>query len=98
MADMSHIAGMVAAGLGPSPFEYADIVTTTADKTLRGPRAALIFYRVGERARMRKGEIINYDLGAKINDAVFPGLQGGPHHHEIAGQPPLLPLRLQDWP
>lgn len=73
MADISHIAGLVAAGEHPSPFQYADVVTTTTHKTLRGPRAALIFYRLGER-----------ELGKKIDKAVFPGLQGGPHLNNIA--------------
>uniref|UniRef100_A0A915EB70 Serine hydroxymethyltransferase n=1 Tax=Ditylenchus dipsaci TaxID=166011 RepID=A0A915EB70_9BILA len=75
MADMAHIAGLVAAGVGPSPFEYADIVTTTTHKTLRGPRGALIFYRKGVRSVNTKGESIMYDLGSKIDSAVFPGLQ-----------------------
>ncbi len=74
MVDMSHIAGLVAGGVYPSPFEYADIVTTTTHKTLRGPRSALIFAKIDER-----------DLGKKIDKAVFPGLQGGPHQNQIAG-------------
>ncbi len=74
MVDMSHIAGLVAGGVYPSPFEYADIVTTTTHKTLRGPRSALIFAKTDER-----------DLGKKIDKAVFPGLQGGPHQNQIAG-------------
>lgn len=74
MVDMSHIAGLVAGGVYPSPFEYADIVTTTTHKTLRGPRSALIFAKNDER-----------DLGKKIDKAVFPGLQGGPHQNQIAG-------------
>uniref|UniRef100_A0A183BTL1 Serine hydroxymethyltransferase n=1 Tax=Globodera pallida TaxID=36090 RepID=A0A183BTL1_GLOPA len=84
MADMAHIAGMVAGGVCPSPFQYADIVTTTTHKTLRGPRGALIFYRKGVRSVNAKGEKILYDFDAKINAAVFPGLQGGPHNHSIA--------------
>ncbi|KHJ80046.1 glycine hydroxymethyltransferase [Oesophagostomum dentatum] len=84
MADMAHISGLVAAGLIPSPFEYADIVTTTTHKSLRGPRGALIFYRKGVRSTNAKGEKIMYDIGDKINGAVFPGLQGGPHNHTIS--------------
>ncbi|KAL3113480.1 hypothetical protein niasHT_013590 [Heterodera trifolii] len=84
MADMAHIAGMVAGRVCPSPFEHADIVTTTTHKTLRGPRGALIFYRKGVRSINEKGEKIMYDFEAKINAAVFPGLQGGPHNHSIA--------------
>jgi glycine hydroxymethyltransferase len=70
MADIAHISGFVATGLMKNPFDYCDIVTSTTHKTLRGPRAALIFFkRVLERT---------------INDAVFPGLQGGPHQNQIA--------------
>ena len=73
MVDMSHIAGLVAGREYPSPFLFADVVTTTVHKTLRGPRAALIFARADER-----------ELGKKIDKAVFPGLQGGPHENQIA--------------
>ncbi|XP_072931882.1 serine hydroxymethyltransferase isoform X2 [Epargyreus clarus] len=85
MADMAHISGLVAAGVIPSPFEYCDIVTTTTHKTLRGPRAGVIFFRKGVRSVNAKGEKVMYDLESKINQAVFPGLQGGPHNHAIAG-------------
>jgi glycine hydroxymethyltransferase len=74
MVDMSHIAGLVAGKAYPSPFPYADVVTTTTHKTLRGPRAALIFVRRDERG-----------LDKKIDKAVFPGIQGGPHINQIAG-------------
>lgn len=73
MVDMSHIAGLVAGGAYPSPFPYADIVTTTTHKTLRGPRGALIFAKIDERG-----------LDKKIDKAVFPGLQGGPHINQTA--------------
>lgn len=73
MVDMSHFAGLVAGRGYPSPFEYADIVTTTVHKTLRGPRSAIIFSRKDDR-----------ELGKKIDKAVFPGLQGGPHANQIA--------------
>ncbi len=73
MVDMSHFAGLVAGRQYPSPFEYADVVTTTVHKTLRGPRSALIFSKIDER-----------ELGKKIDKAVFPGLQGGPHLNQIA--------------
>lgn len=73
MVDMSHIAGLVAGKVYPSPFEYADIVTTTTHKTLRGPRSALIFVKKDSR-----------ELDKKIDKAVFPGLQGGPHMNQIA--------------
>jgi len=84
MADMAHISGLVAAKVIPSPFEYCDIVTTTTHKTLRGPRAGVIFFRKGVRKVTKAGEIL-YDLEDKINEAVFPGLQGGPHNNAIAG-------------
>lgn len=73
MIDMSHFAGLVAGKEYPSPFEYADVVTTTVHKTLRGPRSAIIFAKKDER-----------ELGKKIDRAVFPGLQGGPHLNQIA--------------
>jgi len=85
MADMAHVAGLVAAGQAPSPFEYCDVVTSTVHKTLRGPRAGIIFYRKGVRSVDNKGNKVMYDIESKINLAVFPGLQGGPHNHAIAG-------------
>jgi len=85
MADMAHVGGLVAAGLVPSPFEYCDVVTSTVHKTLRGPRAGIIFYRKGVRSVDAKGNKVMYDIGEKINLAVFPGLQGGPHNHAIGG-------------
>ncbi|KAI8114444.1 hypothetical protein M9434_002568 [Picochlorum sp. BPE23] len=87
LADMAHISGLVAAGLVPSPFEYADVVTTTTHKSLRGPRGAMIFYRKGETGKTDKktGKPVMYDLEGPINFSVFPGLQGGPHNHTISG-------------
>ena len=84
MSDMAHISGLVVAGVVPSPFEYSDIVTTTTHKTLRGPRAGVIFYRKGLKTTTKTGEKVFYDYESKINAAVFPGLQGGPHNNAIA--------------
>ncbi len=72
MADIAHIAGLVATGLHPSPFGLADIVTTTTHKTLRGPRGGMIFCK--------------QELAKKVDSAVFPGMQGGPLQHVIAGK------------
>jgi len=84
LADMAHISGLVAAEVIPSCFPYADVVTTTTHKSLRGPRGAMIFYRKGQKGTDKKGNPIMYDLESKINFSVFPGLQGGPHNHTIA--------------
>ena len=73
MVDMAHIAGLVAAGLHPSPVPYADVVTTTTHKTLRGPRGGLILCRDAE-------------FGKQFNKAIFPGIQGGPLMHVIAAK------------
>merc|ERR1712057_14017 len=74
MADMAHISGLVATGLHPSPFQYCDVVTTTTHKSLRGPRAGMIFFKYGEKFP---------DIKERIDMAVFPALQGGPHNHQI---------------
>jgi len=73
MVDIAHIAGLVAAGLHPSPMEYADVVTTTTHKTLRGPRGGLILCKDAE-------------FGKQFNKAIFPGIQGGPLMHVIAAK------------
>lgn len=74
MADMAHVAGLVAVGLYPSPLPYADVVTTTTHKTLRGPRGGLILCRENE------------EIEKKFNSSVFPGMQGGPLMHVIAAK------------
>merc|ERR1712226_1796093 len=76
MADIAHISGLVATKQHPSPFEYSDVVTTTTHKSLRGPRAGMIFFKYSEKIP---------DIKEKIDMAVFPGLQGGPHNHQIGG-------------
>ena len=78
MVDMAHISGLVAAGVVDSPFAYADIVTSTTHKTLRGPRSGMIFAR--RSCEKRNGD----DLMKAIDAAVFPALQGGPHNNQIA--------------
>jgi len=75
MADIAHISGLVATGCHISPFEHCDIVTTTTHKSLRGPRAGMIFFRYDEEKYP--------DIKDRIDMAVFPGLQGGPHNHQI---------------
>ncbi|KAG5832857.1 serine hydroxymethyltransferase, cytosolic [Anguilla anguilla] len=86
MADISHVSGLIAAGVTPSPFDHSDIVMTTTHKSLRGCRAGIIFYRKGVRSVDPKtGKETLYNLEGPINQAVFPGLQGGPHNHAIAG-------------
>merc|ERR1711957_888449 len=74
MADIAHISGLVATEQHPSPFEHCDVVTTTTHKSLRGPRSGMIFFRYSEAYP---------DIKDRIDMAVFPGLQGGPHNHQI---------------
>lgn len=82
MVDMAHIAGLVAAGLHPSPVPYADVVTTTTHKTLRGPRGGIILFRE------------KYEK--QINREVFPGIQGGPLEHVIAAKAVALKEAMED--
>ena len=88
MCDMAHTSGLVAASVVASPFEHCDVVTTTTHKSLRGPRAGMIFMRRGEKPadRLKRGEApgTQHDYEDKIDFAVFPSLQGGPHNHQIA--------------
>lgn len=87
LADMAHVSGLVAGKAAANPFPYADIVTTTTHKSLRGPRAAMIFFRKGP----KRPQVLNkndntqqmYDYERKINEAIFPGMQGGPHNNAI---------------
>jgi len=82
VADIAHIAGLVVAGLHPSPIPYADIVTTTTHKTLRGPRSAIIMCK--------------QELARAVDKWVFPGLQGGPHMHVIAAKAVCFKEAMQD--
>ncbi|XP_073995766.1 serine hydroxymethyl transferase isoform X1 [Rhodnius prolixus] len=83
-ADMAHVSGLVAAEVIPAPFKHCDVVSTTTHKTLRGPRAAVIFFRKGVRSVGKDGKPVMYDLENRVNQAVFPALQGGPHNNAIA--------------
>merc|ERR1712046_547693 len=76
MADIAHISGLVATKQHPSPFEHCDVVTPTTHKSLRGPRAGMIFFKYQEKYP---------DIKERIDMAIFPGLQGGPHNHQIGG-------------
>nr|DAD24395.1 TPA_asm: hypothetical protein HUJ06_025859 [Nelumbo nucifera] len=90
MCDMAHISGLIAAKECISPFDYCDLVTSTTHKSLRGPRGGIIFYRKGRKPRKRGmlpsqgDENDHYDFEEKINFAVFPSMQGGPHNNHIA--------------
>lgn len=83
MVDMAHFAGLVAGGVHPNPLEFADIVTTTTHKTLRGPRGGMILTN-------------HEDIAKKINSAIFPGTQGGPLEHVIAGKAVCFKEALDD--
>ncbi len=83
LADIAHISGLVATGEAKSPFDYCDVVTTTTHKSLRGPRAGMIFFRRGPKSD--EAGAPHYEYEDAINFAVFPALQGGPHNHQIAG-------------
>ncbi|MDD5710699.1 MAG: serine hydroxymethyltransferase [Candidatus Colwellbacteria bacterium] len=82
MTDISHVAGLIAGGVYPSPFTWADVITTTTHKTLRGPRGAVIFSDRHSKTAKARG----VDLPHLIDRAVFPGLQGGPHANVIAAK------------
>ncbi len=96
--DMAHIAGLVAAGLHPSPFPHADLVTTTTHKTLRGPRGGLIFSRRDLPPGIDPASFPNVrtSLAASVDKTVFPGIQGGPLMHVIAAKAVALRLAALD--
>lgn len=86
MADIAHVAGLVAAGVHPSPVGYADIITTTTHKTLRGPRAGMILCNGNPSDPLKPVKNpTKKDLPTLIDRSIFPGMQGGPHVHTIAG-------------
>jgi glycine hydroxymethyltransferase len=90
MADIAHTSGLIAAQELNSPFEHCDVVTTTTHKTLRGPRAGLIFFR--------RDSSNAPDLEKRVNEAVFPACQGGPHNHTIASvATTLLQVSQPEW-
>ena len=84
IADISHIAGLVVAGVHPSPVGYADVVTTTTHKTMRGPRGAMILCNGNPSNPLKKAERKPENLPTLIDRAIIPGLQGGPHNHQTA--------------
>jgi glycine hydroxymethyltransferase len=94
--DMAHIAGLVAAGVHPSPFPHADIVTTTTHKTLRGPRGGLIFSRLElpPSVDATRFPTVKTSLAATVDKTVFPGVQGGPLMHVIAGKAVAFKIAL----
>lgn len=101
--DMAHVAGLVAAGVHPSPFPHADLITTTTHKTLRGPRGGLVFSRRDLPAAVDpaafpavKGGAAAGSLAASVDRTVFPGTQGGPLMHVIAGKAVALKLAAEE--
>lgn len=89
MADIAHISGLVVTGCHPAPFQHCDVVTTTTHKSLRGPRAGMIFFKYGEKIP---------DIKERIDMAVFPALQGGPHNHQIGAlAAQLLEVNTSDF-
>ncbi|HET9756770.1 MAG TPA: serine hydroxymethyltransferase [Candidatus Limnocylindrales bacterium] len=96
--DMAHVAGLVAAGVHPSPFPHADIVTTTTHKTLRGPRGGMIFARAELPDGIDRANFpaLKGALGAAVDKTVFPGVQGGPLMHVIAGKAVAFKLAAEE--
>merc|ERR1712199_55180 len=89
MADIAHISGLVATKQHPEPFSHCDVVTTTTHKSLRGPRAGMIFFKYNAKFP---------DIKERIDMAVFPALQGGPHNHQIGAlAAQLLEVKTPDF-
>jgi glycine hydroxymethyltransferase len=98
MVDMAHVAGLVAAGLHPSPFPHADLVTTTTHKTLRGPRGGLVFARreLPDGVNPADFPTVRGSLAATVDRTVFPGFQGGPLMHVIAAKAVAFRLAMTE--
>lgn len=84
LADMSHVAGLVAGDVHPNPVGIADVVTTTTHKTLRGPRGAIVLANGNESTPLKKAERTKENIPTLVDRAIIPGLQGGPHNHQTA--------------
>jgi glycine hydroxymethyltransferase len=84
LADISHVAGLIAGGVHPSPVGIADVITTTTHKTLRGPRGAMILCNGNPSTPLKKAERTRENLPTLIDRAIIPGIQGGPHNHQTA--------------
>lgn len=95
LADMSHVAGLVAGGVHPSPIGIADVVTTTTHKTLRGPRGAMILANGNESTPLQSVERTKENIPTLIDRAIIPGIQGGPHNHQTAAIAVALKEALQ---
>ncbi|HEU5046850.1 MAG TPA: serine hydroxymethyltransferase [Rickettsiales bacterium] len=95
MVDMAHVAGLIAAGTYPSPLPYADVVTTTTHKTLRGPRGGMILSNNPDLVVRKTAAGADVTLATAINSAIFPGIQGGPLMHVIAGKAVAFAEALQ---
>ncbi len=93
LADVSHIAGLIAAGAHPSPFPHADVVMMTTHKTLRGPRGAMIFSTKSKKLKAESGD--GLEIYKAIDRTVFPGLQGGPHLNQMAATAVALQEAMQ---
>jgi glycine hydroxymethyltransferase len=96
LADISHISGLVAAGVHASPVGIADVITSTTHKTLRGPRGAMIMCNGNVSNPLKKPEIVRSELPTLVDRAIIPGLQGGPHNHQTAAI--AVALREADTP
>jgi len=95
LADISHIAGLVAGGVHPSPIGIADVVTTTTHKTLRGPRGAIILCNGNPSTPLKKAERTKENIPTLIDRAIIPGIQGGPHNHQTAAIAVMLKEAMQ---